>query len=279
MSRPAADLGTDEALIRPLHQVSPKLYILVGVLVLLVLNMFIMFGRQVGLGLGVTGMNQPVTWGFYIVNFVFFIGISHAGTLISAILRLSQAEWRRPITRMAEVITVIVLAIGAVHPIIDLGRPDRLLNVFTSGRLQSPLLWDVTAISAYFMASTVYLFLPLIPDIAMLRDRGGKLRPLYEFLSWGYTGTAQQKRVLEKAMTVMMIIVIPIAVSVHTGFAHRHDCLQDSVSPGGLSQTDSLFVPWQAAAHHVAPVVLFYVLGVPDSILRKRASRVARRHV
>jgi molybdopterin-containing oxidoreductase family membrane subunit len=216
MSRPAPDLATDEALIRPLHQVSPKLYILVGVLVLLVLNMFIMFGRQVGLGLGVTGMNQPVTWGFYIVNFVFFIGISHAGTLISAILRLSQAEWRRPITRMAEVITVIVLAIGAVHPIIDLGRPDRLLNVFTSGRLQSPLLWDVTAISAYFMASTVYLFLPLIPDIAMLRDRGGKLRPLYEFLSWGYTGTAQQKRVLEKAMTVMMIIVIPIAVSVHT---------------------------------------------------------------
>jgi molybdopterin-containing oxidoreductase family membrane subunit len=175
-----------------------------------------MFGRQVGLGLGVTGMNQPVTWGFYIVNFVFFIGISHAGTLISAILRLSQAEWRRPITRMAEVITVVVLAIGAVHPIIDLGRPDRLLNVFTSGRLQSPLLWDVTAISAYFMASTVYLFLPLIPDIAMLRDRGGKLRPLYEFLSWGYVGTERQKRVLEHAMTVMMIIVIPIAVSVHT---------------------------------------------------------------
>jgi molybdopterin-containing oxidoreductase family membrane subunit len=216
MSRPATDLGTDEALIKPLHQVSPKLYILVGVLVLLVLNMFLMFGRQVGLGLGVTGMNQPVTWGFYIVNFVFFIGISHAGTLISAILRLSQAEWRRPITRMAEVITVVVLAIGAVHPIIDLGRPDRLLNVFTSGRLQSPLLWDVTAISAYFMASTVYLFLPLIPDIAMLRDRGGKLRPLYEFLSWGYVGTERQKRVLEHAMTVMMIIVIPIAVSVHT---------------------------------------------------------------
>jgi molybdopterin-containing oxidoreductase family membrane subunit len=167
-------------------------------------------------GLGVTGMNQPVTWGFYIVNFVFFIGISHAGTLISAILRLSQAEWRRPITRMAEVITVAVLAIGGVHPIIDLGRPDRLLNIFTSGRLQSPLLWDVTSISAYFMASTVYLFLPLIPDVAIVRDRGDRLNWFYTFLSWGYEGTERQKQVIENAMTVMMILVIPIAVSVHT---------------------------------------------------------------
>ena len=76
-------------------------------------------------GLGVTGLNQPVSWGFYITNFVFFIGISHAGTLISAILRLSKAEWRRPITRMAEVITVLVLFFGAGQILVDLGRPDR----------------------------------------------------------------------------------------------------------------------------------------------------------
>jgi molybdopterin-containing oxidoreductase family membrane subunit len=216
MPEVASDLGPDEVLIRPLRQFSPKLMLLVGVLAAVVLSMYFMYGRQVVYGLGVTGLDHPITWGFYIVNFVFFIGISHAGTLISAILRLSQAEWRRPITRMAEVITVVVLLIGAVHPILDLGRPDRLLNVFTSGRLQSPLLWDVTAISAYFMASTVYLFIPLIPDIALLRDRGGKLRWFYEFVSWGYTGTERQKKVVENAMTVMMIIVIPIAVSVHT---------------------------------------------------------------
>ena len=119
---------------------------------LVLLTVWVIFGRQILLGLGVTGLNQPVTWGFYIVNFVFFIGISHAGTLISAILRLSQAEWRRPITRMAEVITVVVLAIGAFHPMLDLGRPERALNIFTAGRLQSPLLWDVSSISAYFMA-------------------------------------------------------------------------------------------------------------------------------
>lgn len=211
------ELSDDErVLLRPLAAFSGRLYILLAAMIALVFNMFYMYGRQLIEGLGVTGMNQPVTWGFYIVNFVFFIGISHAGTLISAILRLSQAEWRRPITRMAEVITVVVLAIGGVHPIIDLGRPDRLLNIFTTGRLQSPLLWDVTSISAYFMASTVYLFLPLIPDIARIRDRGGKLEWFYNFLSWGYQGTERQKQAIESGMTVMMIIVIPIAVSVHT---------------------------------------------------------------
>ncbi len=208
--------GDDELLLRPILRGSPKLYVLVAIMLALVANMMWAYWVQLKQGLGTTGMNHPVSWGFYIINFVFFIGISHAGTLISAILRLSHAEWRRPITRMAEVITAIVLLIGGVHPIIDLGRPDRLLNIFSSGRLQSPLLWDVTSISAYFMASTVYLFLPLIPDIAILRDRGGRLNWLYGILSWGYHGTPGQKRVLEKAMTVMMVIVIPIAVSVHT---------------------------------------------------------------
>jgi Ni/Fe-hydrogenase subunit HybB-like protein len=171
---------------------------------------------QLVYGLGVTGMNRPVTWGFYIVNFVFFIGISHAGTLISAILRLSKAEWRRPITRMAEVITAIVLAIGGLHPIIDLGRPDRLLHIFYNGRLQSPLLWDVASISAYFAASTVYLYLPMIPDIARLRDRGTRPRWLYQMLSWGWQGTERQHHVLDRSISILMVMVIPIAVSVHT---------------------------------------------------------------
>ena len=206
----------DEALFRPIEKTTPKFYLTVAVLVAIILFAAFMYVRQVVLGLTVTGMAQPVTWGFYIVNFVFFIGISHAGTLISAILRITQAEWRRPITRMAEVITAIVLAIGGLHPIIDLGRPDRLMNVFLYGRLQSPLLWDVTSISAYFAASTVYLFLPLIPDIALLRDRGKNHRWLYEFLSWGWQGTPRQWKVLHRAINIMMIVVVPIAVSVHT---------------------------------------------------------------
>jgi molybdopterin-containing oxidoreductase family membrane subunit len=206
----------DYDLIRPIEESGAGFRVAFTLLTLVLLTGWVLFSRQLLYGLGVTGLNQPVVWGFYIVNFVFFIGISHAGTLISAILRLSNAEWRRPITRMAEVITVIVLAIGGFHPLLDMGRPERLLNIFTAGRLQSPLLWDVTAISAYFMASTVYLFIPMIPDIALLRDRGVWPHWFYKFLSWGWEGTPRQVAVLNRAVSVMMVVVIPIAVSVHT---------------------------------------------------------------
>lgn len=210
------DSERDAPLYRPIYETGKGYYAVGGVFLTIYLWSLYMYYTQVRSGLGVTGMNQPVTWGFYIVNFVFFIGISHAGTLISAILRLSKAEWRRPITRMAEVITAIVLAIGGLHPIIDLGRPDRMLNLLESGRLQSPLLWDITSITAYFTASTVYLYLPMIPDIARIRDRGGKLKWLYTFMAWGWQGTEHQKRVLNKAINILMVMVIPIAISVHT---------------------------------------------------------------
>jgi molybdopterin-containing oxidoreductase family membrane subunit len=212
--RPSED--RDAELYRPIEHTGRDFYLVGAFLLAVLLFGVYQYVRQVRYGLGVTGMNQPVTWGFYIINFVFFIGISHAGTLISAILRLSQAEWRRPITRMAEVITVIVLVIGGLHPIIDLGRPDRMLNIFKWGRLQSPLLWDVMCITAYIAASTVYMYLPLIPDIARLRDRGKRPRWLYDFLSWNWQGTPRQQQVLGRAMNLLMILVIPVAVSVHT---------------------------------------------------------------
>jgi molybdopterin-containing oxidoreductase family membrane subunit len=206
----------DDDLLRSIEQSGVGFRVASTLLILVILGGWMLFSRQILRGLGVTGLNQPVAWGFYIVNFVFFIGISHAGTLISAILRLAKAEWRRPITRMAEVITVVVLAIGGFHPVLDLGRPDRMLNIFSAGRLQSPLLWDVSSITAYFMASTVYLYIPMIPDIALLRDRGVRPRWLYSFLAWGWQGTPRQRAVLDRAVNIMMILVIPIAVSVHT---------------------------------------------------------------
>jgi molybdopterin-containing oxidoreductase family membrane subunit len=91
-----------------------------------------------------------------------------------------------------------------------------MLNIFTAGRLQSPLLWDVTSISAYLMASTVYLYIPMIPDIALLRDRGVRPRWFYRFLAWGWQGTPRQRKVLDRAVSILMVLVIPIAVSVHT---------------------------------------------------------------
>lgn len=216
MSKLNSTTFKDEALIHPIEHTGKGFYVTVFVLLAIIIFAMTTLMRQFAIGLGVTGMAQPVSWGFYIINFVFFIGISHAGTLISAILRLSKAEWRRPITRMAEVITAIVLAIGGLHPIIDMGRPDRILHLLTNGRLQSPLLWDVTSITAYFGASTVYLYIPMIPDIAILRDRGTKPQWLYRFLAWGWEGTKKQKKVLERAINILMVMVIPIAISVHT---------------------------------------------------------------
>jgi molybdopterin-containing oxidoreductase family membrane subunit len=206
----------EDILLAPIAQTGSGFYWAVAGLSVFILWGAIAYAVQLYEGLGVTGLQQPVSWGFYVTNFVFFIGISHAGTLISAILRLSRAEWRRPITRMAEVITAMVLFIGAGQILVDMGRPDRILNVIRHGRYQSPLLWDATSISAYLSASLTYLYLPMIPDIAILRDRLGKWKLFYSVLALGWTGTEQQQRVLNRAIAIMCVIVIPVAVSVHT---------------------------------------------------------------
>ena len=178
------------------------------------------FIYQLRIGLAATAMNNYFSWGVYIINFVFFIGISHAGTLVSAILRVTGAEWRRPITRMAEGITVFALMIGAPMIVIDMGRPDRILNVIIHGRLQSPILWDVCSVTTYLTGSLMYLYLPMIPDLAMLRDHSASFSPwrrrLYRTLSLGWTGTPEQKHRLERAIGAMAIVIIPVAVSVHT---------------------------------------------------------------
>lgn len=206
----------EDILLAPIEKTGRGFYIGVAVLSVFILWGALAYAVQFFEGLGVTGLHQPVGWGFYVTNFVFFIGISHAGTLISAILRLSKAEWRRPITRMAEVITCMVLFIGAGQILVDLGRPDRMMNVLRYGRYQSPLLWDATSISAYLMASLTYLYLPMIPDIAILRDRLKKRKLFYSVLALGWKGTERQKRALNRAIAIMAILVIPIAVSVHS---------------------------------------------------------------
>ena len=212
------DLGPEEAVIKPiLESAGPRFWKTVGILLVFILAGVWAYYQQLVHGLGVTGLGQPVYWGFYIINFVFFIGISHAGTLISAILRVTHAEWRRPITRSAEAITVLVILIGAVQPLIDMGRPDRILNIIRSPHFSSPLLWDVISITIYMTLSSIYLFLPLLPDLAILRERvTGWRRRLYAFLSGGWRGTPEQYRKLERLIGIMMILIIPVAVSVHT---------------------------------------------------------------
>lgn len=206
----------EQVLLRPIIKTGKWFYISVAILFSIAVFAVWTWYYQIHTGLGVTGMNRPVFWGIYITNFVFFIGISHAGTLISAILRLCHAEWRRSITRAAEVITVLVLLFGVFNIIVDLGRPDRALNVIKHAQFRSPLLWDVVSISTYLIASSIYLLLPLIPDIARLRDKKIRFHWLYKILAFKYTGTKKQERRLDIAISIMAILVIPIAISVHT---------------------------------------------------------------
>lgn len=211
--------SVDAVLVRPLQQTTWRYYVVIGVLAAIVAVGVAGYVTQLRNGLGVTGMNDRVSWGLYISNFVFFIGISHAGTLISAILRVSGAEWRRPITRMAESITVIAILIAAGLPIIDLGRPDRVANVFLFGRIESAILWDFISIGTYLTGSILYLSLPMIPDAAILRAKQGLGRFrnfLYSLLGGRWTGSADQRRALKRAIGIMAIIIIPVAVSVHT---------------------------------------------------------------
>ena len=210
------ELGEDARLLRPIERTGRPFWISAAILLSIAAWGVFAYLSQLRRGLSVTGLNVPVYWGLYITNFVFFIGISHAGTLISAILRLAHAEWRRSITRSAEVITVLVLWFGMGCVILDLGRPDRAFNVLRHGNFTSPLLWDVTSIATYLMASTIYLYLPLIPDIAILRDNFPGRKWLYRTLALGWTGTPRQQRLLDRAIAAMAVIVIPIAVSVHT---------------------------------------------------------------
>jgi Ni/Fe-hydrogenase subunit HybB-like protein len=213
-----------EAAQRPMAKAGRVWWLLAGVLGVTVLFGLVAYAYQVSQGLGVTGLGQRVTWGFYISNLVFFIGISYGGALTSAILRLTGAPWRGPLVRLAEATAVAALLVGAVFPIVDLGRPDRFLNVILHGQVGSPVVWDVVAITTYLIASLIFLLLPLIPDSAVCRDELtpslGKLRSkLYDALAMRWRGTDTQHKVLNQSLTVIAIIIIPLAISVHSVLA------------------------------------------------------------
>jgi molybdopterin-containing oxidoreductase family membrane subunit len=222
MERTAEQIEQD--LLRPIFTTSSRYMIAVTLASCMVLAGVCALGYQLWEGIGVWGINSPVFWAFDITNFVFWIGISHAGTLISAILRLCNAAWRRPVTRCAEAITVFSILIGAAVPLFHVGRPwlDFWMIPYPSERgiwpnFRSPLAWDFFAISTYFTGSVTFLYLPTIPDFAAVRDNAKGLRKkIYGLLALGWQGTPRQWQRLEIAMHIMAIAIVPVAVSVHT---------------------------------------------------------------
>jgi Ni/Fe-hydrogenase subunit HybB-like protein len=220
----ASDRRITDDLLRPVMTTSRWFWVLVAFLGAIVATGLGTWIYQMYYGFGVSGIRWPIFWAFYVTNFVFWIGISHAGTLISAILRLVNAGWRRPVTRCAEAITVFALMIGAMFPIIHLGRPWLFfwLIPYPNQRgiwpnFRSPLVWDFFAISTYLTGSTLFLLLPTIPDFALLRDRtSGWRHTVYGVLALGWRGTSRQWHRLESAMQIMAIAILPVAISVHT---------------------------------------------------------------
>ena len=221
---PSADerrLRMEEAVLAPLTRTGPGYVALMALMLAVFAWGVYAWTVQLRRGLAVTGLSDPVPWGFYITNFVFWIGVSHAGTFISAVLRVGNVGWRTPVVRMAEFMTIAALLMGGWMPLVDLGRPDRLLNLLNYGRFQSAIVWDLLAITTYLTGSLIYLYLPLIPDLALARDRLDPAshplrRRLYAVLAVGWHGNEEQWRRLARGIRIMCVLIIGVMVSVHT---------------------------------------------------------------
>jgi Ni/Fe-hydrogenase subunit HybB-like protein len=209
-----------------MHATNWKFWTVTIILAFIVLTCLVgAWGYMIAEGLGVAGVNRPTYWGIFLTDVVFWIGISHAGTFISALLRVMKVEVRRPFTRAAELMTTFGLVQAGLSIFMHLGRVWRAYWLFPypNGRtiwpdFHSPLMWDFMAINTYLLASTMYLFLPLIPDLAMARDRtkGGWRKMFYRILGLGFRGTEGEWKNLHSAMNIFAFAIIPVMFSVHT---------------------------------------------------------------
>ena len=223
--RPLTDREINRGLLHTLFE-HPKWYWgLVAFFAIFVIGSMCAAGFMFNRGLGVTGLNRPVMWGFFITNFVFWIGISHAGVMLSAILRLSKAEWRRPATRAAEVLTVFSLMTAMLMPLIHAGRPWRVFYwVFPYDwargvypNVRSALVWDPSAVFTYLISSTLFVYVALLPDLAVVRDRStGVRRQIYSVLAMGWRGNPRQWKLQIIAGILLSALILPVFVSVHS---------------------------------------------------------------
>ena len=191
----------------------------VGFLLVVIACALYAYYQQLNKGLVITNMRDYALWGVYISNFVFFVAISLVGSLVTAILRLSGATWSTPLTRIAEVIAVAAIIMAGLTIIIDMGRPERIYNIFLHGRLQSPIIWDVLVISTYLFISLMLLFFPLLPDFAILKKyykKQPKLSKWYGLFSLNWKGNKEQVTLYNKSINTLSILIIPVAFGIHT---------------------------------------------------------------
>ncbi len=223
------------------------------------------FATQVRYGMGVAGLNHPVGWGVYITDFVFWIGIGHAGTLISAILFLFRARWRNAIFRAAESMTIFAVMTALLFPVIHIGRAWLFwwLVPYPNQRelwvnFRSPLLWDVFAVSTYFSVSAIFFCIGLIPDIAAIRDRATGLRKkIYEMLSVGWDSSSYQWRHYMAGYGFFAALATPLVLSVHSVVSWDFAV---SIVPGWHS---TIFAPYFVAGAVFSGMAMVITILIP----------------
>lgn len=213
-----------EAAMRPFRKASKKYWLAIALLTVVVVIGVAAWIYQLRQGMGVAGYTDRSFWAIYIADVVAIIGVSYGGAVVSAILLLTGASWRAPLVRLSEGMALVTVVVGAAFIIPHLGRPDRLLGMVTSANVASPVFWDMVAILSYTFATFVFFLLPLVPDTATLLgshpdELGRGRRFLFRLISRGWVGSTEQRRVLHSAMIVVAIVIIPLAVSVHSVLA------------------------------------------------------------
>jgi len=233
-------------------------------------------------GVGIWGVNQPVSWGFAIINFVWWIGIGHAGTLISAILLLLRQDWRTSINRFAESMTLFAVACAALFPVLHLGRPwlaywlipyPNTMALWPQWR--SPLVWDVFAVSAYATVSFLFWFVGMIPDLATLRDRAKRkgFQIFYGMLAMGWRGSALHWHRYESAYLLLAGLATPLVISVHTVVSFDFTI---GIIPGWHS---TIFPPYFVAGAIYAGFAMVLLLAIPLRVVYGLEDFITMRHL
>jgi Ni/Fe-hydrogenase subunit HybB-like protein len=237
-----------------------------GISFLLVMGLLVSITRLLLIGVGIWGVNIPVGWGFAIVNFVWWIGIGHAGTLISAILLLLRQKWRQSINRFAEAMTLFAVACAGLFPLLHMGRPWLFYWLFPYPntmqiwpQFRSPLVWDVFAVSTYATVSFLFWFTGLIPDLATLRDRARNRasRIIYGILAMGWRGSAKHWHRYETAYLLLAGLSTPLVVSVHTIVSFDFAV---SIIPGWHT---TIFPPYFVAGAIYSGFAMVMTLAIP----------------
>lgn len=207
-------------LLRHITHKSRKNKIWLTVLFIIILFGIFAYIRQLKYGLIVTSMRDYTSWGIYISNFVFFVAISLIGSVVSSILKLMREDWAIPLSRISEIIAISAIICASAIIIVDMGRPDRLFYVIIRGRIQSPIIWDVIIIATYLTVSVLLLYISLLPDIAICRDKLSNIpkwqKKMYKIMAINWSGNPHQYKILHRLSNILALTVLPLAFAIHT---------------------------------------------------------------